>query len=142
MFRRLLLLWALLPALCLGLLGQGHDMVLCQETCGCVAMEMAHDPARHADCADHADHTDQRHARGCNDTALDAGDHVAPQAVKLPDLTAYPCGAFVAAWMPARDVAVKVVSGLSSQASGRGPPQHQTQPPKALATLRTIVLLV
>lgn len=160
MLRRCFLLLALLPALCLGLIGHGRGMVLCQEACGCVALEMAHDGAggRHAHAAcshalpaakaaacpcghDHDDH-DEGKASGCRDIALEAGDHVSPSVVKLPDLTAYPCGHFVLAWFAPVGAQVPLASVLSPQASWRGPPQREPSLPQVLACVRSVVRVI
>lgn len=142
---RFLRLLILIPALCLGLLGQGHGWVLCQEACGCVHVEAAHDAHAHEGvpgdaCAKAEAQSRATGAHGqsgkCHDLTLDAGTHVAPKPAQMPNLALFAVALL--------DWGVRPVP-FAPRACGlphlaRGPPG--TSPPQILRCLRGVVMLV
>ncbi len=148
---RFLRLLILLPALCLGLLGQGHGLVLCQTiNCTCLEIEgmcnCVDEPAHDSDCARAASVEGAKHCvcnegeKSCHDVALGTDLHVAPKPVFMPDLARFALGALDWSWPQVRSQGVGAAAGVSA----RGPPPlgWEERPPQILACVRSVVMLV
>ncbi len=155
---RFLRLLVLLPALCLGLLGQGQGWVLCQEACGCVALEAAHTPHAQQACADHGtvamevcdhgcahEHACHETSEGapaaadCHDFALAVDTHVVAQPFMMPNLTVFAVG--MLSW--SQDAALQPGAPVAVCRLARGPPgAWRTSPPQVLACVRSVVKVI